>query len=58
MKRYVVKYLKTSGIKRGKTPQARRLQSRTAMRLWHKNILARPSGQAWLESAPKHTEQL
>lgn len=58
MKRYVIKYLKTSGIERATTPKGRRLQSRTAMRIWHKNIMERKTGPAWLAQAPKQREQL
>lgn len=53
MKRYVIKYLKLTGEDKASTPKGRRLQSRTAMRVWHKNIMARPTGQKWLASAPK-----
>lgn len=56
MKRYVIKYLKLTNTERATTPKGRRLQSRTAMRVWHKNIMARPTGQKWLESAPKSSK--
>lgn len=57
MKRYVIKHLKLTGIERATTPKGRRLQSRTAMRVWHKSIMARKTGPAWLAQAPKSLKQ-
>lgn len=53
MKRYVIKYLKLTGIDKATTPAGRRLQSRTAMRVWHNSIMARKTGPAWVAQAPK-----